>query len=78
VYSEDQYLASQTVFLTFMLGGLSMILGLIMGLAAVFTATNTMFSAIAARTHEIGILLAMGSVRSRSSCRSCSKRSCSA
>jgi putative ABC transport system permease protein len=46
--------------LTFMLSGLSIILGLIMGTAAVFTATNTMLSAIAARTHEIGILLAIG------------------
>jgi len=32
----------------------------IMGLAAVFTATNTMLSAIAARTSEIGILLSLG------------------
>lgn len=31
-----------------------------MGIAAVFTATNTMLSAIASRTHEIGILLATG------------------
>ncbi len=60
VYSEKEYLASQTVMLTGILGGLSFILGLIMGLAAVFTATNTMLSAIAARTHEIGILLATG------------------
>jgi putative ABC transport system permease protein len=60
VYSERAYLASQTVFLTFMLSGLSVILGLVMGLAAVFTATNTMLSAIASRTHEIGILLATG------------------
>lgn len=60
VYSEKQFLASQTVMLTGMLGGLSFILGLIMGLAAVFTATNTMLSAIAARTHEIGIMLALG------------------
>jgi putative ABC transport system permease protein len=60
VYSEKQFLASQTVMLTFMLGGLGVVLGLIMGLAAIFTATNTMLSAIASRTHEIGILLAMG------------------
>jgi putative ABC transport system permease protein len=60
VYSEKQFLASQTVMLTGILGGLSFILGLIMGLAAIFTATNTMLSAISARTHEIGILLAMG------------------
>jgi putative ABC transport system permease protein len=43
-----------------MLGILSAALGLIMGIAAVFTATNTMLSAVAARTHEIGILLALG------------------
>jgi ABC-type lipoprotein release transport system permease subunit len=60
VYSEQQYLAAQTVMLSFMLVGLAGALGLIMGLAAIFTATNTMFSALAARTHEIGILLAMG------------------
>lgn len=60
VYSEKQFLASQTVMLTGMLGGLSFVLGLIMGLAAIFTATNTMLSAIASRTHEIGVLLAIG------------------
>jgi len=60
VYSEDKFLASQTVMLTFILGFLSGLLGLIMGLAAVFTATNTMLSAIAARTNEIGILLSLG------------------
>ena len=60
VYTEKQFLASQTVMLTFMLGGMSFILALIMGTAAVFTATNTMLSAVAARTHEIGILLALG------------------
>lgn len=60
VVTEKQFLASQTVMLTFMLIGLGSALGLIMGLAAVFTATNTMLSAIASRTNEIGILLAMG------------------
>ncbi len=60
VYSERQFLASQTVMLSFMLVGLGLALAVIMGLAAIFTATNTMLSALAARTHEIGILLAMG------------------
>jgi putative ABC transport system permease protein len=60
VYTEKQFLASQTVMLSGMLVGLSLVLGVVMGLAAVFTATNTMLSAIAARTHEIGILLAIG------------------
>jgi ABC-type antimicrobial peptide transport system permease subunit len=60
VMSERNFLESQTSVLTFVLGSLGFILGLIMGTAAVFTATNTMLSAIAARTHEIGILLAVG------------------
>jgi len=60
VYTEKQFLASQTVMLSFILVGLSFGLGVIMGLAAIFTATNTMLSAIAARTREIGILLALG------------------
>jgi putative ABC transport system permease protein len=60
VCSEQQFLASQTVMLTGILSFLGIALGLIMGVAAIFTATNTMLSAIAARTHEIGILLAVG------------------
>jgi putative ABC transport system permease protein len=60
VFTEAQFLASQTVALSGMLLGLSFALALIMGTAAVFTATNTMLSAVAARTHEIGILLALG------------------
>jgi len=60
VYSEKQFLESQTVMLSGMLVGLSVMLGGIMGFAAVFTAINTMLSAIAARTHEIGIMLALG------------------
>ncbi len=60
VMSEAQYLESQTGFLSFELVSLGIVLGMIMGLAAIFTATNTMLSALAARTHEIGILLAMG------------------
>jgi putative ABC transport system permease protein len=39
---------------------MSGLLAVVMGVAAVFTATNTMLSAIAARTHEIGIMLALG------------------
>jgi putative ABC transport system permease protein len=60
VYTEKEFLASQTVMMSGMLLFLAVALGLIMGLAAVFTATNTMLSALAARTHEIGVLLAMG------------------
>ncbi|MBL8729828.1 MAG: ABC transporter permease, partial [Planctomycetes bacterium] len=60
VESERTYLASQTqrLSLTFqILGGF---LAVVMGIAAVFTGTNSMLSAIGARTHEIGILKAIG------------------
>jgi putative ABC transport system permease protein len=60
VYTEKAFLQSQTVGMSFILIGLGSALGLIMGLAAIFTATNTMLAAITARTHEIGILLATG------------------
>jgi putative ABC transport system permease protein len=45
VYSEQAFLASQTVMLSFMLVGLGIGLASIMGLAAIFTAMNTMLSA---------------------------------
>ena len=60
VLTERQYLVSQTFMLSVTLIGLGAILATIMGVAAVFTATNTMLSAIASRTKEIGILLALG------------------
>ena len=60
VMTEKQYLESQTIMLTGMLIFLGGALGTIMGLAAIFSATNTMLSAVAARTAEIGILLSMG------------------
>jgi len=58
--TEREYLASLTDMLSGVLIFLGGFLGVIMGIAAVFTATNTMLSAIAGRTHEIGILLASG------------------
>lgn len=60
VQSERDYLKSQTgrLSLTFtILGGF---LAAIMGIAAVFTGTNAMLAAISSRTHEIGILQAVG------------------
>jgi putative ABC transport system permease protein len=60
VLTEVDYLQSQTNALGMMLGILGGILGTVMGIAAVFTAMNTMLAALAARTHEIGILLSIG------------------
>ena len=60
VQSEREYLASQTqrLSLTFtIVGGF---LAFVMGIAAVFTGTNSMLAAIGARMHEIGILKAVG------------------
>lgn len=60
VMTEREYLTSQTDIMSGILIGMGTLLAVIMGLAAVFTATNTMLTAIASRTHEIGILLSTG------------------
>jgi putative ABC transport system permease protein len=60
VLSEKEYLASMTAALSGTLMVLGAFLAFVMGIAAVFTATNTMLAAVSARTHEIGILLAGG------------------
>jgi ABC-type antimicrobial peptide transport system permease subunit len=60
VMSEREHLSAQTSFLSGTLLLLGGFLAAVMGVAAVFTATNTMLAAVAARTHEIGILLAAG------------------
>lgn len=60
VKSERDYLGSQTGMLenTFFWSG--MFLAVIMGVGALFTGVNSMLSSIGARTHEIGILKAIG------------------
>jgi len=58
--SEREYLASQTRVFSGVLIGLGAVLGLIMGVGAIFAATNTMLASVASRTSEIGILLSMG------------------
>ena len=60
VLTEAAYLRAQTSVLSAILLSLGALLGVVLGTAAVFTATNTMLAALAARTHEIGILLATG------------------
>lgn len=58
--NERDYLAAQTSALSTVLLGLGAFLAVVMGIAAIFTATNTMLASVGARTHEIGILLASG------------------
>jgi putative ABC transport system permease protein len=60
VQSERDYLTSQTAVLSGILFVLSGILGSVMGAAAILTGMNTMFTALAARSHEIGILISLG------------------
>lgn len=60
VLTEEEYLASQTGALGVTLQILAGFLGLVMGVAAVFTTTTTMLAALASRTHEIGILASIG------------------
>lgn len=60
VFTEREYLAAQTNALGGTLQGLAGFLGIIMGLAAIFTTKTTMLAALAARTHEIGVLAAVG------------------
>ncbi len=58
--TERVYFSSQTEAFSLALIGLGSFLAVIMGVAAVFTATTTMLAALAARTHEIGILKSLG------------------
>jgi putative ABC transport system permease protein len=60
VMDERAYLSAQTSALSGILRGLGFFLATIMGIAAVFTATNTMQAALAARSHEIGVLISLG------------------
>ena len=60
VMTERRYLQDQTGMMSAILGVIGFALATIMGVAAVFTATNTMLAALAARTNEIGILLSLG------------------
>lgn len=60
VMTEREYFAKQTTAMSFVLRLLGMFLAIVMGIGAIFTATNTMLAALAARTREIGILLSLG------------------
>ena len=60
VLTERQFYAEQSSTLTTVLRTAGTILGLLMGVGAVFGAVNTMYSAVAARTAEIATLRALG------------------
>ncbi|MBI3892451.1 MAG: ABC transporter permease [Candidatus Wallbacteria bacterium] len=60
VMTEREYLQSQTRALSVTLWILGMFLAVVMGTGAVFTGTNTMLAMVAARTHEIGVLVTLG------------------
>ena len=58
--TEKAYLESQTLALSITFFFLGSLLAVIMGIAAVFTGTNAMLSALTARMGEIGILMSVG------------------
>jgi putative ABC transport system permease protein len=60
VLTERQFYAEQSSTLTTILRTAGTILGLLMGIGAVFGALNTMYSAVAARHAEIATLRAIG------------------
>ncbi|MEM7168443.1 MAG: ABC transporter permease, partial [Planctomycetota bacterium] len=60
VQSEAAYLASQTGALSLVLTIIAAFLTIVMGGAAIFASINTMLASVASRTHEIGVLRAIG------------------
>jgi putative ABC transport system permease protein len=60
VEREQDYFSKQSRTLTFLIGWLAAIITVIMGIGALFGALNTMYSAVSARTAEIGTLRALG------------------
>ncbi len=60
VEREQDYFSKQSRQLTLLIGWLAGIITVIMGFGALFGALNTMYSAVSARTSEIGTLRALG------------------
>ena len=60
VKTEREFLAAQSQALTVLIRGAGMVIGLLMGVGAVFGALNTMYSAVAVRAREIATLRALG------------------
>jgi len=61
---QADYLADQSSMLTSFIEGLGVSIAALMALGALFGALNTMYSAVASRTHEIATLRALGFGRS--------------
>jgi putative ABC transport system permease protein len=64
VQRETEFYAGQSRMLIGMITGLGAVISLLMGLAAIFGALNTMYTAVAARAKEIATLRALGFRRS--------------
>jgi putative ABC transport system permease protein len=60
VMSERQFYAEQSAILTEIMRSAGAVLGLLMGVGAVFGALNTMYTAVASRGAEIATLRALG------------------
>jgi putative ABC transport system permease protein len=60
VLTEREFYAAQSALLSTLVRGAGTVLGLLMGVGAVFGALNTMYSAVAARRTEIATLRALG------------------
>jgi len=60
VVRETDYYAEQSTALYSLVSGLGILIAVLMGLAAVFGALNTMYTTVSARTREIATLRAMG------------------
>ncbi len=60
VVPEAEFYESQSRFFGNFVGGVGVVLGLLMGLGALFGAVNTMYTAVASRTREIATLRALG------------------
>jgi putative ABC transport system permease protein len=60
VFTERQYYEEQSRTLTALVGSVGVVIGVLMGLGAIFAAVNTMYSAVSARAREIATLRALG------------------
>jgi putative ABC transport system permease protein len=60
VEREDDYYAAPSRMIHGIITGLGTVIAVLMGIAAVFGAVNTMYTAVASRTREIATLRALG------------------